>query len=41
MDGWDDYDPREKPYAVMSRNPGIGNNYINDENRAYYNNNRS
>ena len=37
IDGWDENDPRQKPYAVMSRNPGIGNNYINEQNINYHN----
>lgn len=36
LDGWNDKDIRTKPFAVMSKNPGIGNNYINDENRDYH-----
>jgi len=38
FDKYDPNDPRTKPYAVMSRNPGIGNNYINNETKTYFNN---
>lgn len=38
FENWDNYDDRQKPYATMSRNPGIGNNYLNDEQiRNYFN----
>ena len=34
---WDDEkEIRVKPYQIMSKNPGIGANYINDENRNYH-----
>jgi len=35
-DKWKKDDIRPKPFAIMSKNPGIGNNYINDENRNYH-----
>lgn len=38
MDNWPKSDIREKPYAVMSRNPGIGNNYATDEQNTNYHN---
>lgn len=38
---WQNYDYREKPYAVMSRNPGIGKGWINDEIKNYYYNNKN
>lgn len=34
---WNENDVRQKPFAVMSRKPGIGNNYTQDEkNRNYF-----
>lgn len=35
-DEWKKEDIRPKPFAIMSKNPGIGNNYINNENRDYH-----
>lgn len=34
---WDEKEERERPFALMSRKPGIGINYINDEFRNYIN----
>ena len=36
FDYWDYDDIRVKPYAVMSKNPGIGNCYVNEKNRDYH-----
>jgi hypothetical protein len=36
LDNWDENDIRIGPFAVMSKNPGIGSNYINDDNRNYF-----
>jgi len=36
LEEWDEDDVRVRPYATMSKKPGIGANYINDENRNYH-----
>jgi hypothetical protein len=36
LDNWDTEDIRQKPFAIMSKNPGIGANYINDETRDHF-----
>ena len=37
LDDWDEKDIRPKPFAIMSKNPGIGSNYTeNDETRDYF-----
>jgi len=42
LDEWDETDIRTAPFAVMSKNPGIGNNYIQDEQiRNYYNSSKT
>ena len=38
---WDDSDQRVKPYAVMSRKPGIGKNWIDGQIINYYNNSKN
>ena len=36
-----DSDPRTRPYATMSRRPGVGNNYLSDEIINYFHNNKN
>ena len=36
---WSESDKREKPFATMSRKPGIGNNYIDGNTENYFNRN--
>jgi hypothetical protein len=38
LDKWDDNDPRQKPFALMSRKPGLGNNYLDDNTINYFGN---
>lgn len=38
---WFDNDFRQKPFAMMSRNPGIGNNYLTDETKNYFHSNKN
>jgi hypothetical protein len=38
IEDWEPYDIRKKPFSIMSKNPGIGANYTNDEQiRNYFN----
>lgn len=36
INGWSPLDTRQRPYAVMSRRPGIGLNYVDDATKNYY-----
>lgn len=38
---WGLHDNRERPFAEMSRKPGIGQNYVTDEIKKYFSNNKN